>query len=532
MLLPWINTRLLYLKIHYFLIFAATGCTLPYGSAIGRRNGIPEATIAYILTVTSLLAIPWKILMGYIADRTQNVTRILLTLQSLAILFHGLLYFSDFIIKTAEPKGEVSCPEGNVTLLNSFSVCLQPPEKCFVSCATNATEFSEIEVSYIFQNTSAVCHTIWNGTSGYHRSTCQFKCPCTAGSIDQRVVWFYAVFHALGSLCSGAVLIISDAGVSEILAENVRDFGLQRAGGAIGMGAAGPVVGALIDAANRWTGGRSGYLPSYFVYALLIILDSVLLCCMPTLRMPKLSVNFFKDIYGVFINVELAVFAFWTCALGALFSIYMSYNTWFLEDIGASKLIIGLISAVSCICIEVPFYSVSGWILKKTRYYPSYILTFLIFGVRYIGSAFLYNPWFALLVEPVTGAAHPLVTPAMTVFAKEVAPEGTAASVLCVLNICEGAIGKSLGTLVGGTTFAEFGGRWMFFYSGVFAAGCALLCLVSHVLVQRRTSRHGVITRAEVGNTVWCLGSWGEAGERCGEAGGVATGVDSSGKSA
>ncbi|XP_042144091.1 uncharacterized protein LOC120844812 [Ixodes scapularis] len=398
--------------------------------------------MAYILAVTPLLSIPWKILMGYIAD-----------------------------------------------------LCLQPPEKCFVSCPTNATEFNEIDVSYIFQNTSTTCRTLWNGTSGYHSSACQFRCPCTAGLTDQRVVWFYAVFHALASLCLGAVVVISDAGVSEILAENVRDFGWQRMGGAIGMGAAGPIVGAIIDEANRWTGGRSGYLPSYFVFALVIILDSFLLCCMPTLRMTKLSANFFKDISTAFINVELAVFAFWTCAFGACISIAISYNTWFLEDIGASKLIIGLISAVSCICVELPFFSASACILKQTRYYPSYILMFLIFGVRYVGCAFLYNPWFALLVEPVTGAAVPLGVPAMTVFAKEVAPEGTAASVLCVLNICYEAIGMSLGNFVGGTAFAEFGGRWMFFYFGVFAAGCALLCLVSRVLVQRRTSRHGVITQ-------------------------------------
>ncbi|XP_029851239.4 uncharacterized protein LOC115332876 [Ixodes scapularis] len=425
-----------------FFLSPAVGCTLPYAPAIGRRNGIPEATMAYILAVTPLLSIPWKILMGYIADRTQSVTRILLTLQLVAVVFYGFLYFSGFMIKTPEPYGEVSCPGENVTILNSFSVCLQPPEKCFVLCPTNATEFSEIDVSYIFQNTSNICHTLWNDTSGYHSSACQFKCPCTAGSTDQRVVWFYAVFHALASLCLGAVIVISDAGVSEILGDNVRDFGWQRMGGAIGMGAAGPIVGAIIDEANRWTGGRSGYLPSYFVYTLVIILDSVLLCCMPTLRMPKLSVNFFKDISAAFINVELAVFAFWTCAFGACISIAISYNTWFLEDIGASKLIIGLISAVSCICVELPFFSASAWILKQTRYYPSYIFTFLIFGVRYIGSAFLYNPWFALLVEPVIGAAVPLGVPAMTVFAKEVAPEGTAASVLCVLNICYEAIGK------------------------------------------------------------------------------------------
>ncbi|CAN8028608.1 unnamed protein product [Ixodes persulcatus] len=320
--------------------------------------------MAYILTVIPLLAIPWKILMGYIADRTQNVTRILLTLQSLAVLFNGLLYFSDFMIKAPKSNGEVSCPEGNVTLLNSFSACVQPPEKCFVSCQMDATEFSEIDLKTIDQNTSTICHTIWNGTSGYHSSTCQFDCPCTVGSTDQRVVWFYAVFHAVGWLCSGTLVVISDAGVSEILGENVRDFGWQRTGGAIGMGAAGPIVGAIIDKANRLTGGRSGYLPSYFAYALLMILDSVLLCRMPTLRMTKLSVNFFKDISVTFINVELAIFAFWTCALGAFFSIAMSYNTWFLEDIGASKLIIGLISAVSCICIELPFYSASGWILK------------------------------------------------------------------------------------------------------------------------------------------------------------------------
>uniref|UniRef100_A0A0K8RM97 Putative transporter n=1 Tax=Ixodes ricinus TaxID=34613 RepID=A0A0K8RM97_IXORI len=76
-----VNRSLLPLKLHFFLYLAAQACVYAYLAVIGRQNGISAANIAVIFGFTPLAAVLFKPVCGYIIDRTQNATGVILALQ-------------------------------------------------------------------------------------------------------------------------------------------------------------------------------------------------------------------------------------------------------------------------------------------------------------------------------------------------------------------------------------------------------------------------------------------------------------------
>ncbi|KAM7308599.1 uncharacterized protein ISCGN_012233 [Ixodes scapularis] len=491
---------LLPLKAHYFIYLAAMASVMPYQAAVGRRGGIPEATIAYILGFIPLLAILAKPVCGFVVDKTQNVKLVLIGLNALGFVSNGVIFLNHGTpFEGPNVKGRLTCPEGNLTLETESFNCMASLLECNVSCRQYKSIAASIKTEPLLTLTDAysVCNSLWNGTTSRDEDICEVNCPCHTGSDASPNRGLYAVFLSLAAVAMTA-LVISDAAICEILGENSYTFGQQRLWGTIGFGVCSPVVGVFIDELNEATDGRSGYSPCFYVFGALLMTDIILLFFIPPLRMSKVSSNFFKDIATVLSRLEMTVFALWTCLLGALLGITLSYNTWFLEDIGASKMIVGLNGALMAVLIELPLLFVSGFILEQIGYFPCYCLAFVALATKYVGYSYLYEPWFSLLIEIVGGAAFPLTIASMTVFAKVTAPGGTAASVLCILNCTFDGIGVAIGNVVGGACFAFYGGRLTFRYLGVVAFGCAALCLVSHLALGRRGRKDYAVERTTI----------------------------------
>ncbi|KAG0433038.1 hypothetical protein HPB47_020290, partial [Ixodes persulcatus] len=497
-----VNKKLLPLKAHYFLFLGAQAAVIPYFAAVGRQNGIPETTVAYTFGFVPLAAIACKSLCGYIVDRTQNVTVVLLTLQALLLVSDGVVFFSGSIhTNTLRSEGILQCSEENVTLLDPFTTCsLSPPPQCKRLCRESKenSSTSKLGASLSIGNVSDVCSVLsyWNHSVSSDDDNCELTCACYESSTNKSNLWLYTVFLALAWMTGASVFVISDAAVCDALGDNASAFGRQRLWGTISWGICCPFVGIIIDAANRATEGRSGFTPSFYVFAVLLLMDMVLLYRMPRLRMCKQSPTFFRDVAMVFKGAEMPVFTFWTCAFGVFFGIFVAYNTWFLEDVGASKLNVGLTYTVMTLLVELPLLFVSKGILERIGYFPSYSLAFAAYAVKYFGYSFLQNPWHALVIELVGGAAFPLAFAAMTVFAKETAPQGTAASVLCVLNAGVEGVGTVVGNVVGGVSFGKNGGRLTFRYIGLASFACAVLCTLSHVVIRRRRPKTSIVPQA------------------------------------
>lgn len=369
-----------------------------------------------------------------------------MSLQAIVMLSNGVIFMvNNLPAEAAFITGLLECSERNVTLLSSSSSCtVSSTLPCDTACGRGKTSATSVPIASNFENITDICPLVnsFNFTASDSEGSCEFVCPCFENVAKSSVVWLYAGFAAVAWMATASVFVITDAAVCEVLGENVSAFGRQRLWGTVSWGIFSPVVGVLIDLSNSATGGAAAYTWCFYALVFFLVPDMLVVFGMPRLRMAKPSTRFLKDITKVFSSVETLTFTFWTSMIGACMGAMTSYSTWFLEDMGASMLNIGLSNAVTTLAVELPLLFVSQIILQRIGYFWSYSVSLAAFAAKFIGYSLLREPWFALAVDFLGGAAFPLAIAAMTVFAREAAPRGTATSVLCTLNASFEGIGK------------------------------------------------------------------------------------------
>lgn len=494
---PSIDRSLLPIKAHYFIYVAAQACVLPYLAAVGRSNGIPESNIAYIFALIPFGAIFVKVVCGYIADKTQNVTAILLVLVLSLLVSNGMVFFGKSVQDPVPPPlARLSCPLTNVSLDNPFVNCTELAPPCNLeTCAHNASTEADVVLygNVSAASSDAVCSLLQPNDTTLHRAfpfeVCHLSCSCFEASYNAVNYGIYVVFVAVSFMTGATVFVLSDAAVCEKLGDRANCFGKQRIWGTISWGILSPIAGVAIDAANTATNGHAKYTPGFYIFAALIVMDMIVLHWTPRLRMGARSSSFFKDLKTVFGGCEFIVFTVWTCFTGVFFGVQAAYSTWFLEDIGAPKLVIGLGFAIMTLLAELPLLFVADKILVRIGYFSSYCLSFASSAIKLIAYSFLKNPWHALFIDVIGGAAFPLAFASMTVFARENALQGTSASVLCALNACFEGVGVVAGNFIGGICFEKFGGKLTYQYLGVASTICVVGCAISGMVVRKLRPR-------------------------------------------
>lgn len=157
---------------------------------------------------------------------------------------------------------------------------------------------------------------------------------------------------------------------------------------------------------------------------------------------------------------------------------------------------------------ELPFFFLSGWILRKIGHVNAMSLVLFAFGVRFILYSVLVDPWWVLPIEMLNGVTFGIFYSTMASYASIVAPRGTEATMqVSVLMYGEqktaahisstlpqglvGAIfegvGVSMGSLIAGNLFAAVSGSGTFLIFGIFA----FIAFIVHVLVQWYLQRIG-----------------------------------------
>lgn len=84
---------------------------------------------------------------------------------------------------------------------------------------------------------------------------------------------------------------------------------------------------------------------------------------------------------------------------------------------------------IQCLGGELPFFFLSGWILKRIGHVHCMSIVLLGIGVRYTLYSFLLNPWWVLPIELMNGVTFGLFYATMASYASIVAPPGTEATI-------------------------------------------------------------------------------------------------------
>lgn len=92
------------------------------------------------------------------------------------------------------------------------------------------------------------------------------------------------------------------------------------------------------------------------------------------------------------------------------------------------KTLQGLAMGIQCFGGELPFFFISGRLLKKIGHIHAMSLVLIGFGVRFLLYSVLSNPWWVLPIELLNGVTFGLFYSTMTSYASIVAPTGTEAT--------------------------------------------------------------------------------------------------------
>ncbi|KAF8767346.1 Major facilitator superfamily like protein [Argiope bruennichi] len=173
-------------------------------------------------------------------------------------------------------------------------------------------------------------------------------------------------------------------------------------------------------------------------------------------------------------NIDVVVFFIVIFILGTSWNFTKYFLFWYLEDMQAPSLLIGLITSVSAL-YGLPFLLTSKWWVKKISPKGIIILAFVAYIVNSTGYSFLRNPWFALALEATGILNYYLLWVAVVVHSHDIAPEGLTSTVITISGAIHYSIGKASSGLTGGLIMNAFGGRVAFRFNALLCLACVVL---------------------------------------------------------
>jgi len=304
------------------------------------------------------------------------------------------------------------------------------PDNCFSLLFHNGTINN--------QHTTLFCPTA-------NKMQCEVSCEddvvseILSGATDKQAkstyqFWTFFMLLIISWVGMAVVVSVGDAICFEMLGDKPQLYGQQRLWGSIGWGLSSIISGSLID---KFSEGQSAknYAIGFYMMAIIILVD-MLVSSKLRHSQTKTSSNILKDVGQIFSSLRVIVFFFWCVAVGLCTAMVWNFLFWHLEDLAAAQqtgcegsnyigTLLGIVMGIQCFGGELPFFFLSGWLLKKIGHVNAMSLVLLGFAVRFICYSLLTNPWYVLPIELLNGVTFGLFYATMASYASIVAPPGT-----------------------------------------------------------------------------------------------------------
>jgi PPP family 3-phenylpropionic acid transporter len=286
-------------------------------------------------------------------------------------------------------------------------------------------------------------------------------------SLISRFILFIPVVAAY-ALFIAPVMPLVDNTVMEMLGEQRRKYGRQRLWGAVGWGIAAPLVGWLVE--------RSGLHWTFFSYIVLMTAGLLVIWFLPV-KQTSIAPKFWQGLHSLLRNWQWVIFLLLVFIGGTILSIISSFLFLFLNDMNASKTLMGLSLTIATIS-ELPVLFFSERLLK--RWSARELLTFalLISVVRSLAYSFINIAWWVLFVQLLHGPSFSAMWVAGVSYANEIAPKGMGATAQGLFSGVQLGLAGTFGGLVGGFLYENLGAVMLFRWVGVVGFATLILFLM------------------------------------------------------
>ncbi|KAK4290038.1 hypothetical protein Pmani_037038 [Petrolisthes manimaculis] len=335
------------------------------------------------------------------------------------------------------------------------------------------------------QHCQVVCNAYeqLNGTPFLERPHCS---KAVEGN-PNLTLWLYLGLRALAEMFSAILVSLLEAVALTMVNQHKGDYGREKMFGLLAVGIFSPVCGYLVDT-QIGTFGVYSYAPVFYVFDGLMLVTAAVTLALP-IEVQVQRKSLMKNIRQLIHTTELSILLLLMTLLGTFWGYLKTFVYVYLEDLGASKLLMGL-SLSFCILPSLPFLYKSAAVVQFCGHHYLIMLAFLGYCVRFAGLSYINDPWWALLLESLELFTLNLMNVSAATLAYKLAPKTFVATAQALVWVSHFNIGRCIGTFVGGHLLNRYGEVPVFQGAAIMSAVCAAVYLTIHQLVKYYKARN------------------------------------------
>ena len=221
----------------------------------------------------------------------------------------------------------------------------------------------------------------------------------------KRIFTILLVLVVVGEFLEAPSTTLADASLLEHLGEERRYYGKQRLWGSLGFGLSSFLVGVLLEKSRHVVCGDqyTDYMICFCVFALLMVMTLFISTTFKFQYKETDTKNI--SVLSALCNIHYGSCLAAACFMGVGHGMSHSFLNWFLEDLGATKTLMG----VAVICrstLDLLTFFVAGSLIKAIGQIKIMICALISYGIAFTLYSLLTNPWWVLPIEMLVGCTY------------------------------------------------------------------------------------------------------------------------------
>lgn len=463
-----IDPVLLKLKIFFFLFFGGFGTTFPYLGIYFKQIGLSASSVGFLAGVRPLIQCASGPLWALLADRYK---------ARKAVLLFSIIAWLVMTILLAYPKPHHEvCKAVNKTTKRiqsrgilqktNFiplsqghigSVPLKPG--CFPFCrneqrgrakrSTSPKEDKSLIMNNFagndFFNTSKVYirylkdsrknSSVSDRKSEESSSKERYKTEYTIERDPKELHDVFIILMTLiivGEFLEAPTFIMIDTALLEHLGDKKTMYGRTRLFGSLGYGVASFGIGALLDRFHYQFCGKTmtNYTMLFYIFAGFMVLGFFFALFGVSFEYNQTDSKHSSamDVLRVFGTLRHGSFLLIAWFLGFSHGGTMNFLNWYLEDLGATRFLMGIGTSCRAAAIVIGFL-ISNTVINKIGHFNMIFFALIAYTLSFFGYSFIRNPWYALPIETAQGICYSMSWSACITYLGAAAPPNGAATV-------------------------------------------------------------------------------------------------------
>lgn len=489
--------HLLWVKVIFLFQSASLVALYPYLTIHMRSLGFTIEDTAIVNSAVPLADVFGPPIAGFLADKIGNF-RVFMAVVTFLNGAASLLLLAIPVVKTDLEM----CCQGWLNETETTNLeCVpkdwsEPPWTSLIASDVNVSSTLEVHSRDFRCNFPATfkvhsVHLFHGNQTQFHE--CREAYQMTSCRVSVNTNWqdwttsfaSYLGVRVLLDILRASSLMLFEGAVVVIIKEHGGDYGLQKLFGTAGAVIFSPLAGKIID----WSSYRSGqedYSAVFILYFIIRTITSVLIL--------KLSLGFkppakkvFKNLSKVLCKPNVLAYLVSFLTAGLLWGFLETFLFWYMEDLGATKFLMGLSLAVGTLA-GVPVTIFSRLIIAKLGHHFVILTTLLIYSCRMLGYSFIQEPEMVFLLEFLKPLCTTLLLISAMTFVKDVSTLTTVATMEGIFGSLYFGIGRGLGGLIGAYSWEMVGSRLTFQLLSTVALGSAVFYSIIMLVHRKFTS--------------------------------------------